>query len=152
MSLLSLARSFLMRPAAAADLIGRTSPFGPDGVLNILTDITSQRRLESELEHYVQIAAHDLREPLMAFGLFLEQLASWSTSPAAWRPAEPAPPRAPPPRAPVAHDAARIPARGRASCSRSAPSCYGISSAADAGRAGRFRVVPDAGHRAGAAL
>src|SRR5918999_5088045 len=106
MSLLSLARSFLMRPAAAADLIGRTSPFGPDGVLNILTDITSQRRLESELERNAQVAAHDLREPLMAFGLFLEQLASWFTSPAAWRPAEPLLREHLLLERPVAHDAA----------------------------------------------
>lgn len=55
--------------------VHRAVPFGPDAVLNILTDITGQRRLESELERFAQVAAHDLREPLMAISLFVEQLA-----------------------------------------------------------------------------
>jgi hypothetical protein len=53
----------------------RAIPFGPDAVMNMLTDITTQRRIETELERYAQIAAHDLREPLTAIGLFVEQLA-----------------------------------------------------------------------------
>jgi len=44
--------------------------------MNLLSDITSQRRSEAELERYAQVAAHDLREPVMALGLFVEQLAS----------------------------------------------------------------------------
>jgi signal transduction histidine kinase len=68
------------RPGPIAPLAGvfvhRAIPFGPDAVMNLITDITSQRRLESELERYAQVAAHDLREPLMAIGLFVEQLAA----------------------------------------------------------------------------
>jgi signal transduction histidine kinase len=55
--------------------IHRAVPLGPDAVMNTLTDITGQRRLEAELERYAQVAAHDLREPLTAVGLFVEQLA-----------------------------------------------------------------------------
>jgi signal transduction histidine kinase len=68
------------RPGPIAPLAGvfvhRAIPFGPDAVMNLITDITGQRRLESELERYAQVAAHDLREPLMAIGLFVEQLAA----------------------------------------------------------------------------
>ena len=53
----------------------RSIPFGRDGVLNLVSDITVQRRLETELERYAKVAAHDLREPLMAIKLFVEQLA-----------------------------------------------------------------------------
>ena len=68
------------RPGPIAPLSGvflhRAVPFGPDAVMNLLTDITAQRRLENELEAFAQVAAHDVREPLMAIGLFVEQLAS----------------------------------------------------------------------------
>jgi signal transduction histidine kinase len=60
----------------AGVFVHRAIPFGPDAVLNLITDITSQRRLESELERYAKVAAHDLREPLLAIGLFVEQLAA----------------------------------------------------------------------------
>jgi signal transduction histidine kinase len=54
--------------------VHRAIPFGPDAVMNLITDITSQRRLETELERYAKVAAHDLRDPLMALGLFIAQL------------------------------------------------------------------------------
>jgi signal transduction histidine kinase len=54
--------------------IHRAIPFAPGAVMNLIADITSERRLETELERYASIAAHDLREPLMAIGLFVEQL------------------------------------------------------------------------------
>jgi signal transduction histidine kinase len=60
----------------SGSFIHRAVPFGPDGVMNLLNDITDQRRSEAEVERYAQVAAHDLREPLMAVGLFVEQLAS----------------------------------------------------------------------------
>jgi len=52
----------------------RALPLGPDGVLNLVTDVTGERRLEAELERYAKVAAHDLREPLMAMGMFVDQL------------------------------------------------------------------------------
>src|SRR5215211_995098 len=60
----------------AGVFVHRAIPFGPDAVMNLVTDITSQRRLETELERYAKVAAHDIREPLMAIGLFVEQLAA----------------------------------------------------------------------------
>jgi signal transduction histidine kinase len=53
----------------------RAIPLGPDGVLNLVTDVTEQRRMEEELRDYAKVAAHDLREPIMAAGYFLELLA-----------------------------------------------------------------------------
>jgi signal transduction histidine kinase len=52
----------------------RAIPFGPDGVLNLVTDVTEERRMEDELRNYAHVAAHDLREPVMAAGYFLELL------------------------------------------------------------------------------
>jgi signal transduction histidine kinase len=60
----------------AGVFVHRAIPFGPDAVMNLITDITAQRRLEAELERYAKVAAHDLREPLMAMRLFVEQLAT----------------------------------------------------------------------------
>jgi signal transduction histidine kinase len=53
----------------------RALPLGRDAVLNIVTDVTAERRLEAELERFAKVAAHDLREPLTAMGLFIGQLA-----------------------------------------------------------------------------
>jgi signal transduction histidine kinase len=58
----------------AGVFVHRAVPFGPDAVMNLITDITAQRRLETELERYAKVAAHDLREPLLAITLFVEQL------------------------------------------------------------------------------
>jgi light-regulated signal transduction histidine kinase (bacteriophytochrome) len=54
--------------------VHRAIPFGADGVLNLVTDVTEQRRMEEELRDYAKVAAHDLREPLMAANLFVQQL------------------------------------------------------------------------------
>ena len=48
--------------------VHRAIPFGADGVLNLVTDVTEQRRMEDELRNYAKVAAHDLREPIMAAG------------------------------------------------------------------------------------
>jgi signal transduction histidine kinase len=53
----------------------RAIPFGADGVMNLVTDVTEQRRMEDELRNYAKVAAHDLREPIMAAGYFVELLA-----------------------------------------------------------------------------
>jgi light-regulated signal transduction histidine kinase (bacteriophytochrome) len=54
--------------------VHRATPFGGDGVLNLVTDVTDQRRMEDELRNYAKVAAHDLREPLMAAGFFAQRL------------------------------------------------------------------------------
>jgi signal transduction histidine kinase len=54
--------------------VHRAIPFGSDGVLNLVTDVTEQRRMEEELRNYANVAAHDLREPMMAAELFVRQL------------------------------------------------------------------------------
>jgi signal transduction histidine kinase len=54
--------------------VHRAIPFGADGVLNLVTDVTEHRRMEDELRNYAKVAAHDLREPLMAAGFFVQQL------------------------------------------------------------------------------
>ena len=52
----------------------RAIPFGADGVLNLVTDVTEQRRLEEELRNYAKVAAHDLREPVMTAGYYVALL------------------------------------------------------------------------------
>jgi signal transduction histidine kinase len=52
----------------------RAIPFGACGVLNLATDVTEQRRMEDELRNYAKVAAHDLREPIMAAGYFIQLL------------------------------------------------------------------------------
>jgi signal transduction histidine kinase len=56
--------------------VHRAMPLGTDAVLNLVTDVTAERRLEAELERFAKVAAHDLREPLTAMGLFIGQLGS----------------------------------------------------------------------------
>jgi signal transduction histidine kinase len=53
----------------------RVIPLGTDGVLSLVTDLTEQRRMEDELREYANVAAHDLREPIMAAGFFTDLLA-----------------------------------------------------------------------------
>jgi signal transduction histidine kinase len=48
--------------------VHRAIPFGGDGVLNLVTDVTERRRMEDELRDYANVAAHDPREPIMAAG------------------------------------------------------------------------------------
>jgi signal transduction histidine kinase len=43
--------------------VNRTAKLG-DGVVNFLTDVTEQRRLEAELRSYADVVAHDLSEPV----------------------------------------------------------------------------------------
>ena len=53
----------------------RVIPLGADGVLSLVTDLTEQRRMEDELRDYAKVAAHDLREPIMAAAWFTDLLA-----------------------------------------------------------------------------
>ena len=52
----------------------RAIPFGADGVLNLVSDVTEQRQMEDELRNYAKVAAHDLREPIMAADYFVQLL------------------------------------------------------------------------------
>ena len=64
--------------------VNRTAKLG-DGIVNFLTDVTEQRRMEAELRNYADVVAHDLSEPVagiaMLIGL-LERRAEQPPSPA----------------------------------------------------------------------
>jgi signal transduction histidine kinase len=64
--------------------VNRTAKLG-DGLVNFLTDVTEQRRMEAELRSYADVVAHDLSEPVagiqMLVGL-LERRAEQPPSPA----------------------------------------------------------------------
>jgi signal transduction histidine kinase len=45
-----------------------------DGLVNFLTDITGQRRMEAELRNYAGVVAHDLNEPLAGIELLVRLL------------------------------------------------------------------------------
>ena len=53
----------------------RVIPLGADGALSLAIDVTEQRRMEEELRDYAKVAAHDLRQPIMAASYFTELLA-----------------------------------------------------------------------------
>jgi signal transduction histidine kinase len=67
--------------------VNRTAKLG-DGIVNFLTDVTEQRRMEAELRNYADVVAHDLSEPVagiaMLIGL-LERRAEQPPSPAVLR-------------------------------------------------------------------
>lgn len=65
--------------------IQRTMKLG-DGLIVFLTDVTRQRRMETELVGYADVVAHDLREPLASMDLLVRLLEG--------RPDEPPPPEA----------------------------------------------------------
>jgi signal transduction histidine kinase len=45
-----------------------------DGLIVFLTDVTDQRRIESELRNYADVVAHDLREPLSGMAVLVRLL------------------------------------------------------------------------------
>jgi signal transduction histidine kinase len=51
----------------------RTVKFG-DGLVNFLTDVTEQRRMEAELRSYADVVAHDLNEPIAGIALLVRLL------------------------------------------------------------------------------
>jgi signal transduction histidine kinase len=50
--------------------VQRTAKLG-DGLVNFLTDVTSQRRMESELRSFADVVAHDLNEPIAGIALLV---------------------------------------------------------------------------------
>ncbi len=48
--------------------IQRTAKLG-DGLVNFLTDVTEQRRMESELRSFADVVAHDLSEPITGIAI-----------------------------------------------------------------------------------
>jgi signal transduction histidine kinase len=58
----------------------RTAKLG-DGLMVFLTEITEQRRMESELRGYADVVAHDLREPLANMALLVRVLEQQAEGP-----------------------------------------------------------------------
>ena len=50
--------------------VQRTAKLG-DGLVNFLTDVTAQRRMEGELRSYADVVAHDLNEPIAGIALLV---------------------------------------------------------------------------------
>jgi signal transduction histidine kinase len=53
--------------------VERTAKLG-DGLVNFLTDVTEQRRMEAELRSYADVVAHDLNEPIAGIALLVRLL------------------------------------------------------------------------------
>src|SRR5262249_56285847 len=52
-----------------------------DGVMNFLTDVTAQRRMEAELRSYADVVAHDLSAPISGIGMLVGMLERRSEQP-----------------------------------------------------------------------
>jgi signal transduction histidine kinase len=63
--------------------VSRTAKLG-DGLVNFLTDVTGQRRMEAELASYADVVAHDLSEPIAGIAMLVGLLER--------RPEQPPPP------------------------------------------------------------
>ena len=67
--------------------VDRSAKLG-DGLINFLTDVTEQRRMEAELRNYADVVAHDLSEPIAGIAMLvglLERRAEEPPSPAVLR-------------------------------------------------------------------
>jgi signal transduction histidine kinase len=53
--------------------VERSARFG-DGLVNFLTDVTAQRRMEHELRSFADVVAHDLNEPIAGIALLVRLL------------------------------------------------------------------------------
>jgi len=60
--------------------VQRSAKLG-DGLVNVLTDVTDQRRMEAELNSYADVVAHDLSEPVAAITLLVGLLERRSGEP-----------------------------------------------------------------------
>ena len=50
--------------------VQRSAKLG-DGLVNFLTDVTSQRRMETELRSFADVVAHDLNEPIAGIAMLV---------------------------------------------------------------------------------
>jgi signal transduction histidine kinase len=53
--------------------VQRSAKLG-DGLVNFLTDVTAQRRMEADLRRYADVVAHDLSEPVAGIALLVRML------------------------------------------------------------------------------
>jgi signal transduction histidine kinase len=60
--------------------VERTARLG-DGLVNFLTDVTEQRRMEAELRSYADVVAHDLNEPIAGIAALVRMLERRSEEP-----------------------------------------------------------------------
>jgi signal transduction histidine kinase len=60
--------------------VERSAKLG-DGVVNFLTDVTAQRRMEAELRSYADVVAHDLSAPISGIGMLVGMLERRSEQP-----------------------------------------------------------------------
>jgi phospholipase/carboxylesterase len=70
--------------------VQRSAKLG-DGLVNFLTDVTAQRRMEADLRRYADVVAHDLSEPIAGIEMLVRMLERRAEEPSA--PARPAPVR-----------------------------------------------------------
>jgi signal transduction histidine kinase len=60
--------------------VERTAKLG-DGLVNFLTDVTAERRMEAELRSYADVVAHDLSEPVAGIAMLVQLLERRSEEP-----------------------------------------------------------------------
>jgi signal transduction histidine kinase len=60
--------------------VERSAKLG-DGLVNFLTDVTEQRRMEAELRSYADVVAHDLSEPIAGISMLVGLLERRSAEP-----------------------------------------------------------------------
>ena len=60
--------------------VQRSAKLG-DGIVNFLTDVTDQRRMEAELRSYADVVAHDLSEPIAGIAMLVGLLERRSAEP-----------------------------------------------------------------------
>jgi signal transduction histidine kinase len=53
--------------------VQRSAKLG-DGLVNFMTDVTAQRRMEADLRRYADVVAHDLSEPIAGISLLVRML------------------------------------------------------------------------------
>jgi signal transduction histidine kinase len=53
--------------------VQRSAKLG-DGLVNFLTDVTAERRMEADLRRYADVVAHDLSEPIAGIALLVRML------------------------------------------------------------------------------